>query len=65
MPESTDSFKFFSHRTRMLGDYDSRKDSRSRKFEHRPQLFIKPIFRELYDSKLSGLNAFDSMAIID
>ena len=49
----------------MLGDYDSRKDSRSRKFEQRLQLFIKLSFRELYDLKLSGLNAFDSMAIID
>ena len=33
------------------------------KFEGRPQIFIKQSFRELCDSKLSGLHAFDNMAI--
>ena len=48
----------------MSGEFDSRKDSQSTKFEQRPQIFIKLSFRELCDSKLSGLHAFDNMAII-
>ena len=47
----------------MSGEFNSRKDSQSTKFEQRPQIFVKLSFRELYDSKLSGLHAFD-MAII-
>ena len=34
------------------------------KFKRRPQIFIKLSFRELRNSKLSGLRAFDNMAII-
>ena len=34
------------------------------KFKRRPQIFIKLSFRELCNSKLSGLRAFDNMAII-
>ena len=48
----------------MSREFDSRKDSQSTKSERRPQIFIKLSFRELCDSKLSGLNAFDNMAII-
>ena len=48
----------------MSGEFDSRKDLQSTKFEQRPQIFVKLSFRELSDSKLSGLHAFDSMAII-
>ena len=48
----------------MSGEFDSRKDSQSTKFEPRPQIFIKLSFRELCESKLSGLLAFDNMAII-
>ena len=48
----------------MSGEFDSRKDSQSIKFEQRPQIFVKLNFRELRDSKLSGLHAFDYMAII-
>ena len=48
----------------MSGDFDSRKDSQATKFERRTQIFIKLSFRELYNSKLSGLHAFDNMAII-
>ena len=48
----------------MSGDFDSRKDSQSTKFETRTQIFIKLSFRELYNSKLSGLHASDNMAII-
>ena len=40
----------------MSGEFDSRKDSQSTEFEGRPQIFIKLSFRELYDSKLSGLH---------
>ena len=32
--------------------------------QQRPQIFVKLSFRELYDSKLSGLHPFDNMAII-
>ena len=48
----------------MSGDFDSRKDSQSRKFDRRPRIFVKLNFTELHDSKLSGLHAFDNMAII-
>ena len=40
----------------MSGEFDSRKDSQSTKFERRPQISIKLSFRELCDSKLSGLH---------
>ena len=43
---------------------DSREDSQSTKFKTRPQIFVKLSFGELFDSKLSGLYAFDNMAII-
>ena len=48
----------------MSGEFDSRKDSQSIKFERRPRILVKLDFRELSDSKLSGLHAFDNMAII-
>ena len=48
----------------MSGEFDSRKDSQSTKLEQRPQIFLKLSFRELCDSKLSGLHAFDNMVII-
>ena len=48
----------------MSGEFDSRKDSQSTKFKWRPQIFVKLSFRELCDSNLSGLHAFDNMAII-
>ena len=48
----------------MSGEFGSRKDSQSTKFEQRPQIFVKLSFRELCDSKLSGLGAFDNMVII-
>ena len=49
----------------MSGVFDSRKDLQSTKFEQRLQIFVKLSFRELCRSKLSGLNTFDNMAIID
>ena len=39
---------------------DSRKDSQPTKFEQRSQIFVKLSFRELCDSKLSSLHAFDN-----
>ena len=48
----------------MLGEFNSRKDSQSTKFEWRPQVFIKLCFRELCDSYLFGLHTFDNMAMI-
>ena len=62
-PESTESSRFVSHRARMSGEFDSRKDSQSAKFEQRPQIFVKLSFRELCNSKLSHLHAFDNMTI--
>ena len=63
MPESIESSGFVSHRARISGEFDSMKDSQSTKFEQRPWMFIKISFRELCDSKLSDLHAFDNMAI--
>ena len=48
----------------MSGEFDSRKDSQPKKFEQRPEIFVKLSFRELRNSKLSGLHAFDDLAII-
>ena len=48
----------------MSGELDSRKDSLLTKFELTPQIFVKLSFRELCDSKLSGLHSFDNMVII-
>ena len=45
----------------MSGEFDSRKDSQSTKFERRPRIFVKLSFRELCGSKLSGLHPFDNM----
>ena len=47
----------------MSGEFDSRKDSQSIKFEQRRQEFVKLSFRDLGNSKLSGLHVFDNMAI--
>ena len=63
LSESIESSRFISHRARMSGEFDSRKDSQSTKFERRPQIFVKLSFRELCDSKLSGLHASDNIAI--
>ena len=48
----------------MSGEFDSRENSHSTKLEQRPRIFLKLSFRELYESKLSGLHAFDSITII-
>ena len=62
--KSIKSSKFVSHRVRISGQFDSRKDSHSAKVERRPQIFVKLSFRELCGSKLSGLQPFDNIAII-
>ena len=41
IPESIESSRFVSHRERMSGDFDSRKNSQSIKFERRPRIFVK------------------------
>ena len=64
LPESTKPSRFVSHRARMSGEFESRKDSQSTKFELRCRIFIKLSFRKLWNSKLSGLHAFDNMTII-
>ena len=47
------------------GDFDSRKDSIN-KIRTKASIFIKLSFRDLCDSKLSGLHVFDNiMAIIN
>ena len=48
----------------MSGEFDSRKDLQSTKFERRHRIFVKLNFRELCDPKLSGLQAPDNTAII-
>ena len=47
----------------MSEEFDSRNDLQTKKFERMPQIFLKLSFRELSDSKLSGLQAFDYMVI--
>ena len=47
----------------MSGEFNSRKDSQSTKLEQRSEMFAKLSFRELWDSKLSGLHALDNMTI--
>ena len=63
LSESIESSKFVSHRARMSEEFDSRKDLQAKTVEQRPQIFLKLSFRELSSSKLSGLQAFDYMAI--
>ena len=56
LSEPIQSPKFVSHRARISGEFDSTKNSHSRKFERRRRI--------LCDSKLYGLHPFDNMAII-
>ena len=53
-----------STRVKISGEFDSTKDLQSTKFERSRQIFVKLSFRELCYSKLSGLHAFNNMAII-
>ena len=52
MPESVESSKFVSQRTRESGEFDSRKESHSTKFKRRSRIFVKLSLRELCDSKV-------------
>ena len=61
MPEWIKPAKFAWHRARMSGEFESRKDSHSSKFEQMPQIFVKLSFRELCDSELSALHPFDTI----
>ena len=45
-------------------EYQQNSTIQSTKFERRPRIFVKLSFRELCNSKLSGLHAFDNMVII-
>ena len=47
----------------MSGKFDARKNLHPTKFGRRPRILLKQSFREFYYSKLSGLSAFDNMAI--
>ena len=49
------SSNFVLHRARMSGEFNSRKDSHSTKFDQRLQIIVKLSFRELCDSMLSDL----------
>ena len=42
----------------MSGEFNSRKDSHSPKFERRPRILVKLKLRELRDSNLSGLRPY-------
>ena len=44
LPESVESSRFVSHRARISGEFDSRKDSQSRKLERMPLIFVKRSF---------------------
>ena len=48
----------------MSEEFDLRKDSQSKNFKQRLQILVKLSFRELCNSKLSGLHPFDNMTII-
>ena len=64
LPESFQSLRFVPNRGGISGEYDSRKDLQSIKFERRPWIFAALSFREFCDSKLYGLHPFDNMTII-
>ena len=49
----------------MSGEFDSRQDSNSAKWERMPQIFVKLSFRELCGSNLSGVHSFHNMTIIN
>ena len=55
--------KFVSYRARMSGEFNSQKDSPPTKFGGRSRILVKLRFRGLSDSKLSGVRAFNNMAI--
>ena len=64
LPESIESSRFVSHRVGLSGEFYSRKDSQSTKFEQRPQIFVQQSLKDLCNSRLSGLHPSDNITII-
>ena len=55
LPESTESSRFVSHGTTMSQQFNSRKDSQPKKFERRPEIFVKnEKFSEILNFKFNG-----------
>ena len=48
----------------MSGEFDSRENFKSAKFDQRSHIFVKLSFRGLRNSNLSSLHSFDNMIII-
>ena len=61
--ESIESSKFVSHKARISGEFDSKKDSHPAKVEQKPRILVKLGFRELCDSMLSGLHTFKGISL--
>ena len=57
--ESTEYFKYATHKARISRNFDLSKDAYPMKLEQGLQILVKLNFRELFDSKLSGLCSFD------
>ena len=53
------SGEFDSRKDSQLGEFDSKEVSQSTILKRRPRIFVGLSFRELRDSKLSGLHPFD------
>ena len=54
---------FVTHKARISGEIDSKKDSRPTKLGRTPSMTVKPSFRELRDLGLCGLHTFENMTI--
>ena len=54
---------FVSHKTRISGEFDLRKDLYSMKLFQRLEILLKLHFTVLWDSELPGLCSFDNMVI--
>ena len=63
LQESIESSKFVSLRARMSGKFASRKELYPNKVEQKPEILVKPSFRELWNSRFSGLHASENMTI--
>ena len=63
MPQSIESSRFVSHTARISGEFNSRKNSHSTKFEPRPQILVKLCLRGLCDPKLSRFCPLNDKAI--
>ena len=63
MPESIESSRIVSHKARMSGKFDSRKDLQTKKFERKPQIFLK-LSREPFEAKSKCVKKHDSAIYI-